>query len=71
MTSNDVISSNIGPPRKQMKLIVLESTCQELTKNTTFIYFGQVFQKLWQDKCNFTTFWHGILSNMAISRDSG
>ena len=32
---------------------------------------GQVFQKLWQYKCNLTTFWHGLLPNMAMSRDSG
>ena len=42
----------------------------KLSKNTIFIYFGQVFQKLWQYKCNLTTFWHGLLLNMAISRDS-
>ena len=36
-----------------------------------FIYFGQVFQKLWQYKCNLTTFRHGLLPNMAMSRDSG
>ena len=36
-----------------------------------FIYFGQVFQKLWQYKCNLTTFWCGFLPNMAISHDSG
>ena len=39
-----------------MKLIFLKSTCQELSKNTIFIYFGQVFQRLWQYKCNSTTF---------------
>ena len=32
---------------------------QELSKNTIFIYFGLVFQRLWQYKCNLTTFWHG------------
>ena len=40
-------------------------------QNTIFIYFGQVFQKLWQNKCNLTTFWHGLLPNMAMPRDSG
>ena len=40
--------SNLGPPRNQIKLIFLESTSQELSKNTTFIYFGQVFQTLRQ-----------------------
>ena len=54
-----------------MKFIFLESTGQELSKYIIFIYFEQVFQKLWQYKCNFTTFWHGHLSNMAMSHDSG
>ena len=54
-----------------MKVIFLESRWQELSKNTIFIYFGQVFQKLWQYKCSLTNFWHGLLPNMAISRDSG
>ena len=36
-----------------------------------FFHFGQVFQKLWQYKCNLITFWHGLSPNMAISRDSG
>ena len=40
-------------------------------KNTIFIHFGQVFQKVWQYKCILTTFWHGLLPNMAMSRDSG
>ena len=45
-----------------MKFIVLE---QELSKNTIFIYFRQVFQKLWQYKYNnLTTFWHGLLLNI-------
>ena len=39
-----------------MKFKCLESTWPELSKNTFFIYFGQVFQKLWQYKCNLTTF---------------
>ena len=68
---NDVINSKFGPPRNQMNFIFLESTRQELSKNTIFIYFGQVFQKLWQYKCNLTTFWHGLLPNMAMSPDSG
>ena len=45
---NDVISSHFGPPRNQVKLIYLESTSQEPSKNTTFIHFGQAFQKLWK-----------------------
>ena len=36
-----------------------------------FIYFGQVFQKFWKYKCNLTTFWHGLLPNIAMSRVSG
>ena len=31
-----------------MKFTSLESTRQELSKNTILIYFGQVFQTLWQ-----------------------
>ena len=54
-----------------MKFIFSESTREELSKSTIFIYFGHVFHKLWQYKCNLTTFWHGLLPNMAMSRDSG
>ena len=36
-----------------------------------FIHFGEVFQKLWQYKCNLTMFWHGLLPNMDISHDLG
>ena len=54
-----------------IKWTFLESTWQELPQNTTFTYFGQVFQKVRQYKCNLTTFWHGLLPNMAISGDSG
>ena len=39
--------------------------------NTSFTYFGQVFQKLWQYKWYLTPFWHGLLPKMVISRDSG
>ena len=45
--------------KNQMKFIFLESTWQELSKNIIFIYFGQVFQTLWQYKCNLTTFGMG------------
>ena len=34
-------------------------------------FFGQVFQKLWQYKCNVATFWHELIPNIVISRDSG
>ena len=54
-----------------MKFIFLEGTRQELSNNTIFIYFGQVFQKLWQYECNLTTFWHGLLPNMAMSSGLG
>ena len=40
-------------------------------QNTIFVHFGLVFQKLWLYKCNLTTFWHGLLPNMAMSCDSG
>ena len=40
-------------------------------QNTIFIYFAQVFQKLWLDKGNLTTFWHVLLPYLTISRDSG
>ena len=40
-------------------------------QNTIFIHFGQVYQMLWHYKCNLTTFWHGLFSNMAMSPDSG
>ena len=66
-----MIRSNFGPSRNQMKLIFLESTWQKISKNTIFIYFGQVFQKLWQYKCNLAILWHGLLPNMATSRGSG
>ena len=56
---NDVIVSNFGPPRNQMKLIFLESTWQELSKNTIFIDFGQILQKLRQYKFKTTTFGMG------------
>ena len=35
------------------------------------LYFGQVFQKFRQYKCNLTAFWHGLLPNMAIALDAG
>ena len=46
-----------------MKLIFLESTWQELSKNTIFIYLDEY-------KCNLITFWHGLLPDMVTSHDS-
>ena len=63
--------SNFGSPRNSVKHIFLESSYQELFENTIFIGFGQTFQKLCQYKSNSTTFWHRLLLNMVISRDSG
>ena len=34
------------------------------------IDFGQIFQNLWQYTCNLTIFWHGLLPNMVMARDS-
>ena len=45
--------SNFGPPWNQIKHIFEK---------------GQVFQTLWQYKCNLATLWHGLIPNMAISR---
>ena len=39
-----------------MKFTYLQSTGQGQSKNTIFIYFGKVFQKLRQFNCNLTTF---------------
>ena len=47
---DDVIKSDFGTPRNQLKLIFSEKSSLEIFEDTFFIDFGQVFQKLCQCK---------------------
>ena len=42
--------------KKSNETYIFGKQMQELSENTIFIYFGQVFQTLWQYRCNLTTF---------------
>ena len=45
---------------------IFEKLMTRAVQKYNFIGYGQVFQKLWQYRCNLTTFWHGFLPNMVI-----